>query len=345
MSQILRDLLHQLVEHQPLTAEAIRSGIGSVMDGECSPAQIAALLTALRMKGEAVDDIVGTVQAMRERMARIPTQRTHLLDTCGTGGDRLHTFNISTATAIVAAACGIPVAKHGNRGVSSSSGSADVLETLGVNINLTPEQVGKCIDELGIGFCFAPLFHGAMKHAAPIRKELGFRTIFNFVGPLCNPASAEFQLIGVNRCETAELLAGALTQLGGQAVIVCGNGELDEVSLWGETSVYMVRGGTIEQSRWTAGSFGLKEIPLKDLQVTSPQESAYRIRCVLEDQPGACRDIVVANTAAALFAAQEETDLKQAVDRVGEALSSGRAKKLLDRLVEYTQAAGSERGA
>lgn len=340
MSQIIRDLLHQLVEHQPITADQIRAGIGSVMDGECSPAQISALLTALRMKGEAVDDIVGTVQAMRERMARIPTERTHLLDTCGTGGDRLHTFNISTATALVAAACGIPVAKHGNRGVSSSSGSADVLETLGVNINLTPEQVGKCIDDIGIGFCFAPLFHGAMKHAAPIRKELGFRTIFNFVGPLCNPASAEFQLIGVNRPETADLLASALQQLGGQAVIVCGNRELDEVSLWGETTVNIIRAGTIEQTSWTPQTFGLKEIPLAEIQVKSPQESADRIRNVLNNQPGPCRDIVVANTAAGLFAAQAEPDLAQAAARVGEVLASGRAKELLEVLIERTQAAG-----
>ncbi|MDA1214703.1 MAG: anthranilate phosphoribosyltransferase [Planctomycetota bacterium] len=338
MSQIIRELLHKLVENHTVTVEDIRIGIGSVMDGECSPAQISALLTALRMKGEAVDDIVGTVQAMRERMSHIPTRRTHLLDTCGTGGDRLHTFNISTATALVAAACGIPVAKHGNRGVSSSSGSADVLETLGVNINLTPAQVGNCIDELGIGFCFAPLFHGAMKHAAPIRKELGYRTIFNFVGPLCNPASAEFQLIGVNCLETADLLANALRQLGGQAVIVCGNGELDEVSLWGETTVNIIRAGTIEQTTWAARSFGLNDVSLGDLQVASPQESADRIRSVLENQPGPCRDIVVANTAAALFAAGEVGELTEAAQRVDETISSGRAKTLFDRLVEHTQA-------
>ncbi len=337
----MKDLLQQLVEHQPVSAEQVRSGIGSVMDGECSPAQIAALLTALRMKGEEVGDIVGTVRAMRERMARIPTQKKNLLDTCGTGGDRLHTFNISTATALVCAACDIPVAKHGNRGVSSSSGSADVLEVLGVNLNLSPEQVGKCIDQVGIGFCFAPLFHGAMKHAAPIRKELGYRTIFNFVGPLCNPAGAEHQLIGVNRPETAELLANAILQLGGQqAVIVCGNGELDEVSLWGATTVYHVRNGKIERSTWTPASFGLSDISLADIQVLSPQESAERIRSVLNDRPGACRDIVLANAAAGLFAAEQESDLIQAVARVKQALSSGRAKKLLDRLVEYTQSIG-----
>ncbi|MFN0196209.1 MAG: anthranilate phosphoribosyltransferase [Planctomycetaceae bacterium] len=341
MSQIMKDLLQQLVEHQPVSADQIRSGIGSVMDGECSPVQIASLLTALRMKGEEVGDIVGTVRAMRERMSRIPTQRKHLLDTCGTGGDRLHTFNISTATALVCAACDIPVAKHGNRGVSSSSGSADVLEVLGVNINLSPEQVGQCIDQVGIGFCFAPLFHGAMKHAAPIRKELGYRTIFNFVGPLCNPAGAEHQLIGVNRPETAELLANAILQLGGQqAVIVCGNDELDEVSLWGATTVYHVQNGKIERSTWTPASFGLKDVSLADIQVSSPQESAECIRGVLNNQPGACREIVLANAAAGLFAAEKEPDLIKAVARVEAALTSGRALNLLDRLVEYTLSIG-----
>ncbi|MCA9086771.1 MAG: anthranilate phosphoribosyltransferase, partial [Planctomycetaceae bacterium] len=229
MHATLRPALEQLIAGQDLSSNSVQRCIGAIMDGECQPVEVAAFLTAMSCKGPAAIELVGAAQAMRDRAAPIATRRRPLLDTCGTGGDKLHTFNISTATAIVAAACGVNVAKHGNRSVSSSSGSADVLEALGVNIQLSPEQSARCLDETGITFCFAPLVHGAMKHAAPIRKALGFPTIFNLLGPLTNPAGAEYQLVGTSSDERARLLASALSVLGcRRAMVVCGNNELDE---------------------------------------------------------------------------------------------------------------------
>jgi anthranilate phosphoribosyltransferase len=275
---------------------------------------------------------------MIERCAKVPCSTTGLLDTCGTGGDGLHTFNISTATALVVAAAGVPVAKHGNRGVSSSSGSADVLRALGVNIELSPEQVGRCIDEIGIGFCFAPLVHGAMKHAAPVRRQLGFRTIFNLLGPLTNPAAAEFQLIGANTIAAAGKLAEALLHLGRtRAVVVCGNGELDEVSLWGETSAWILSDGELIEKRWKPTDFGLPECRVEELTVKSPEESAEVIRDVLSGSPGPACDIVLANAAAALLAAGKTTDLTTGVALARDVLADGSAAEFLARFAKATQ--------
>jgi anthranilate phosphoribosyltransferase len=261
------------------------------------------------------------------------------LDTCGTGGDQLHTFNISTAAAFVVAALGVPVPKHGNRGVSSSSGSADVLEALGVKIQLTPEQMTACLDELGIGFCFAPLLHGAMKFAAPVRQQLRFRTIFNLLGPLTNPARAEFQLVGAHRPQTAEKLAYALARLGRRhAFVVCGAAELDEVSLWGETLVYEVRGIDVAKLTWSAESFGLAECRVEDLRVASARESADVIRGIFAGRRGAPRDIVVANAAAGLVAAERYTDLPTAAAQAAEALDSGAVQRLLEELIRLSNA-------
>jgi len=329
--------LDNLLHGRDLRPEQMRDAVWAIMDDRASEAAIASLLTALKIKGEAVDEIVGAVEALRQRCTPIPVQQAQLLDTCGTGGDSLHTFNISTATAIVAAATGIPVAKHGNRSVSSSSGSADVLERLGVNLQLTVDQVAACIDEVGIGFCFAQLFHGAMKYAAPVRKELGFRTIFNLVGPLSNPAGAKYQLVGANRPDTAEKLARALSQLGCQsAVVVCGAGELDEVSLWGETSAFRVHDGQVAPVSWTAESFGLPECRVADLQVNSPEESAAVIESILKGEKGPRRDIVVANVAAALLAAEKTDDLQQGVQSACAAIDNGRAADMLSRLIEVS---------
>ncbi|MCH8828867.1 MAG: anthranilate phosphoribosyltransferase, partial [Planctomycetes bacterium] len=231
VNEAISRALDPLLAGQDLSRAQTQDAFAVVMDGLATDAEIAALLTAFRIKGETVEEISGAAEAMSARATLIPCSHRDLLDTCGTGGDNLHTFNISTATALVAAACGVPVAKHGNRSVSSSSGSADVLEALGVNIQRTPEQTARCIEEVGIGFCFAQLVHGAMKHVAPVRKQLGFRTIFKLLGPLTNPANARYQLVGGNTLATAEKLAGALAELGRhRAVVVCGNGELDEVS-------------------------------------------------------------------------------------------------------------------
>jgi anthranilate phosphoribosyltransferase len=250
----------------------------------------------------------------------------------------LHTFNISTAAALVAAAAGQPVAKHGNRSVSSSSGSADVLEALGVNLQLSPAQVADCVDQIGIGFCFAPLLHQAMKYAAPVRKQLGFRTIFNMLGPLTNPAQAAYQLVGASRIASAEKLANALHQLGaGRALVVCGNDELDEVSLWGETTVFEVSTGGVQRHTWTTPILGLPTCRVEDLKVSTAAESAALIRRVLAGEQGGPRDIIVANAGAALFAANRATTIHEAVTLASAAITDGRAARLCERLIEFTQ--------
>jgi anthranilate phosphoribosyltransferase len=337
MDHALRIALTNLLESRDLTFEETRQAVSAIMEGNCHEVEIAALLTALRVKGEVVDELVGAAVAMHERVTPIRSSRTGLLDTCGTGGDELRTFNISTATAIVAAAAGVPVAKHGNRSVSSSSGSADVLEALGVNVQLSPDEVGRCIDELGIGFCFAPLLHGAMKHVAPVRSKLGFRTIFNMLGPLTNPAGAEYQLVGASRLDAAEKLARALARLGRKmALVVCGNNELDEVCLWGETRVFEVCGSHVSVQTWSPDAFGLPECRAEQLQVSSPAESAAVIQSVFRGAAGASREIVLANTAAALVAARHCTTLREGVAVAASTIDAGLAGDLCRRLAEFT---------
>ncbi len=338
MHEAVREAIELALDRRDVPAELMERAVGALMDGRCSEVEVAALLTALRVKGESVDELVGAARAMRQRAARIPTDRPDLLDTCGTGGDRLHTFNISTATALVAAAAGVPVAKHGNRSVSSSSGSADVLEALGVNVQLTPEQVAECLDRVGLGFCFAPLLHNAMKHAAPVRRQLGFRTIFNLLGPLTNPADAQYQLLGVNSFANARKVAQALARLGRKrALVVCCSDSLDEVGLWGETLVFRVERGELTEQRWTAQTFGLPECGPEPLRVESPQESAEVIRGVLSGRPGPARDVVLANAAAALIAAGRFDEPAPALAAAADAVDSGRASEVLNRLVEVTQ--------
>ncbi len=333
------EAISKLLLEQDLTKEEMRACVGGIMDGQWSDAEIAALLTALKMKGEAAVELVGAAQAMQERAVSVNSSQGGLLDTCGTGGDQLHTFNISTATAITAAAAGIPVAKHGNRSVSSSSGSADVLERLDVKVDVPADVVTRCLDEIGIGYCFAPLMHGAMKHAAPIRRALGFPTVFNLLGPLTNPARADFQLLGASRNRTAELLANALCELGRKrALVVCGNDELDEVSLWGTTSAWEVCENRLTAHEWTAESFGLDECSAEDLRVNSAEESAEVIREVYAGKPGPHRDIVVANTAAALLAVGKWDDPRQAADEAARVIDSGQASAKLAQLVKLTSA-------
>lgn len=334
MQEVIEHALSRLLDRHDLTVDQMRAVISTIMLGQSSEVEIAALLTALRVKGESVTEIAGAAQAMVDHATPIETQRTGVIDTCGTGGDQLHTFNISTTTAFVVAATGIPVAKHGNRGVSSTSGAADVLEALGVNIQLSPTRVGQCIREVGLGFCFAPLLHGAMKHVGPIRKQLKFRTIFNLLGPLTNPARAEFQLIGTGRVETAEKLAQALTFLNRRrACVVCGAGQLDEVALWGTTTAFEVQGQKVTPHTWTATDFGLPECHPDQLRVASPQQSAEVVRGILEGAPGPARNIVIANTAAALWVAEKATDLKAAAATATAAIDSGAARAILQQLV------------
>lgn len=344
MHPAISQAMEQIFRGESVSRQQTEGAFGALMDGECQDVEIAALLTGLRVRsgGEAVDEIAGAASMMRERATRIPCEATGTLDTCGTGGDGLHTFNISTATALVAAACGVPVAKHGNRSVSSSSGSADVLESLGVNLQLSPEQVGQCIDEVGIGFCFAPLLHSAMKHVVPVRKTLGFRTIFNLLGPLTNPAGAEFQLLGANRVSFAEKLATALSELGcSRALVVCGNDELDEISLWGTTAVFEVTTGSVARHEWSASDFGVPECSAADLTVSSADESAAVIRSILENESGPARDIVLANVGAALVAAGRASSPSEGVETAAANVADGKAAAILQRLAEFTQSMAS----
>ena len=337
MHSALTPVLATLRQGQPVDRDEFAQAIGVIMDGAASEVEIAALLTALAMCGETADDLSGVASAMRQRMMRIPTTRNGLVDTCGTGGDGLQTFNISTATAIVVAAGGVPVAKHGNRSVSSSSGSADVLEQLGVDINLTPEQVGRCIDEVGIGFCFARLLHTAMKHVAPVRAALGFRTIFNLVGPLTNPAGAQHQLLGANSIETAEKMAEALARLGTQrSFVVCGANQLDEVALWNVTSAFEVKGQHVEHLCWNASDFGLPECSPDELRVTSAAESSEVVRRVLQGDKGPARNIVVANAAAAFLVASKVSTLHIGVELAASLIDKGTARAKLDELARWT---------
>ena len=333
----LKIAVNDLLDERALSPDVMKSAVGSIMDGRCSDAEIAAFLTALRCRGESVGELVGAAQAMRERATPIICQTQGLLDTCGTGGDLLHTFNISTAAALVATAAGQPVAKHGNRGATSTTGSADVLEALGVNLQLSPERVARCIDEVGIGFCFAPLLHGAMKHVAPVRKQLGFRTIFNLLGPLTNPARATFQVIGATRNKVAEMLAHALYELGSERVIVvCGNNELDEVSLWGETVAFEVSRHGVIRHMWNASMLGLAECRVDALRINSAAESAEVIRRVFAGETGPARDIVVANAAAALLAANRVETIRAAVPMAQAAIDSGKVMGICERLKQWT---------
>lgn len=335
MEPEIRAALADLLRGQHLTAEAVTAAIGTLMDGRASPVATAALLTALSCCGETEVELAGAARAMRSRSARIHSRRQGLLDTCGTGGDALSTFNISTATAIVVAAVGVPVAKHGNRKASSASGSADVLEALGVNIELNAQQAGACLDEIGLAFCYARQLHEAMRHVAPVRTELGFRTIFNLLGPLTNPAGAEYQLIGANSIATAEKLAGAAAQLGiRKAFVVCGNAELDEVALWGPTTVFVVEPGTVTETEWHPDDFGLPPCRVADLQVESAAASADCIRRILANDDSPARSIVLANAAAALLCCDRVSSLREGVELAAAALSSGAGARKLQELVE-----------
>jgi anthranilate phosphoribosyltransferase len=308
------------------------------MDGQVQEVEMASFLTALRVKGEAVSEIVGAARAMHERATAIRAKTQGLVDTCGTGGDGLSTFNISTAAALVLAACGVPVAKHGNRSVSSTSGSADVLEQLGVNVSLSPDAVARSIDERKIGFCFAPLLHGAMKHAAPVRKQLRFRTIFNLLGPLTNPAGAEYQLIGTGRVATAGRLARALVELGRRhAFVVCGADHLDEISLWDKTTAFEIAGTRLVEHHWTARTFDLPECRVDDLRVHSSAESAEVLRRVFQGAAGPARDVVLANTAVGLMAAERTDDPREGVALAAEAIDAGKVLDLVRDLAEFTQ--------
>ncbi|MBU0741939.1 anthranilate phosphoribosyltransferase [bacterium] len=335
----MRALLDKLLDGVDLTGEEARELMSAIMDGAAAPAQIAAALAALRVKGETVDEIAGFARAMRERVDAVDVSGDKVIDTCGTGGDARGTFNISTATALVAAGMGITVAKHGNRAVSSSCGSADVLEALGVAVDLPPARVAELVDELGIGFMFAPRHHPAMRHAMPVRRELGARTVFNVLGPLTNPAGVRRQLLGVYRPALTVTLARVLGRLGSErAFVVCGYDGVDEVSATGPTHVAELRDGEVREYSFAPELVGLERCSLDDLAGGDPQMNARRVREVLDGASGPCRDAVLLNAGFCAVLAGLTDDPAEGVELAAAAVDGGRARAVLDALVERTRA-------
>lgn len=334
---MLEDLLETVHQRTDLSADQMQQAILWMLAGRVDNEQIRELLLALREKGEAVSELVGAARAMRVMMTPIRTQRTNLVDTCGTGGDGARTFNISTATAIVAAAAGATVAKHGNRKVTSATGSADVLSELGVKIDAPRAIVEKCLNEIGICFCFAPLLHPAMKQVAEVRRSLGVPTLFNYLGPLCNPAGAQSQMIGVGREDLQTKIAAAMLQLPIEsAIIVRGADGMDEVTMADATYVHHIAHGMLTQTTWSPESFGLPTSKTEDLVVDGPLESAQAIRSILAGEKGPRRDIVIANAAATLWVSQLTHSLLDGVARASHAIDSGNAAMILAKLAEYT---------
>lgn len=336
---MIEQTLGRIAGGEDLSMEDTSRAIEAIMLGLCTDAEIGLLLSGLHLKGETVEEIAGAAAAMRRHMTPIRTRRQGVLDTCGTGGDGSRTFNISTAAALVASAAGVPVAKHGNRRVTSTCGSADVLAALGVNIEADVTLVESCLDELGICFCFAPLLHGAMKHVAHVRKQLGTPTIFNLLGPLSNPAAAPFQLLGVGRPELRPVMAEALRLLGiERALVVCGEDGLDEVTLSGATRVTEVHEGRLREFTWHPSDFGIEPAGLDELRVDDAAESAAMIRGIFAGRPGPARHIVVLNAAAALLAAGQCTDPRDAAAQAAAVIDSGAVAELLAQLVQKTNA-------
>jgi anthranilate phosphoribosyltransferase len=338
---MLLPYLHRVSNRENLSADDARAAMLAVLSGEATTAQIAAFLTALRTKGETADELLGFARAMREKVDRVDAGPGPLLDTCGTGGaDGPTTFNISTIAAFVVAGAGARVAKHGNRSLSSTCGSADILEALGVNVSITAERVGQSIREIGVGFLFAPLLHPAMKHAQPARLELKMRTVFNLLGPLTNPAGSTRQLIGAPSPKAAELMAQALAGLEPErAFVVHGSDGLDEVTTTGPTTVFEVTGNQVHRLTWIPEDFGVAQASAAALQGGDRALNRQIALAVLEGKPGAPRDIVLVNAAAALLAAGLAANLSEGVQRAAESIDSGAARNKLDRLAEFTNRA------
>jgi anthranilate phosphoribosyltransferase len=334
---MIKDAIAKLADRASLTEQEAESVMLEIMDGAATPAQIAAYLMGLRLKGETVEEIAGSVRAMRAKAVRIAVGDPLVVDTCGTGGDGAHTFNISTTTAIVVAGAGLTVAKHGNRSVSSKSGSADVLSALGVEIDLSTERVADCIDEVGIAFLFAPLYHGAMKHCAGPRQEMGIRTMLNLLGPLTNPAGATIQVLGVYESQLTSLLGNVLMHLGSQhCFVVHGMDGLDEITLTAKSQISEATGGILSNYLLDPAEFGLALVPAKQLAGGTPQENAAITRDILQGRKGPKRDIVCLNAAPALVAARKATSLQDGFLLAGQAIDSGAAAEKLARLIAFT---------
>ena len=334
----LTQAINAVLQKRDLTQDEMQSVMRTIMTGGATDAQIGGFLIGLRMKGETVSEIAAAASVMRELAAAVSVDMDFLVDTCGTGGDASGTFNISTASAFVVAAAGAKVAKHGNRSISSKSGSADVLEAAGVRLDLTPDQVVQCINEVGVGFMFAPAHHGAMKHAIGPRKEMAARTIFNVLGPLTNPASAPNQVLGVFSDELLEPMANVLQKLGSRHVLVVhARDGLDEISIGDKTEVAELKDGLIRRYSIQPEDFGMKRTPISEIKADSAEHSLEIIRHLLEDQPGPARDIVTLNAGAAIYASGVTPSLKQGVEKAAEVISSGEARNRLDKLVILSQ--------
>ena len=330
---MIRETIQKVVDGHDLTERETVDTMNEIMSGEATPAQVAAFITALRIKGETIEEITGAARVMREKSTKIHTKHPFAIDTCGTGGDGSHSFNISTTAAFVVAGTGIPVAKHGNRAASSQSGSADVLKALGVNIEIGPEQVGACIDDVGIGFLFAVTLHGAMKYAIGPRREIGIRTIFNVLGPLTNPAGTQAQVIGVYAPALTESLANVLKNLGSQrAFIVHGGDGLDEITTTTTTQVSELADGAVNTYTLDPTELGILTAQPSDLKGGTPEENAEMTLSVLRGEEGPKRDIVLLNAAAAIVAGGKAKDMTTVLAAAAESIDSGRALERLEGL-------------
>jgi anthranilate phosphoribosyltransferase len=337
---MIQDALARLLEGEDLTRDEARAVMDTIMSGEATPGQIGGFLVALRLKGETADEIAGSAEAMRAHAIPVHPKRQDLVDTAGTGGDGGRTFNISTAAALLAAAAGAGVAKHGNRSVSSASGSADVLEELGFRLDLEPERIAQSIDELGFGFMFAPTHHPAMKHAGPVRRELATRTVFNVLGPLTNPAGARAQVVGVYSPLLVPVIADVLAQLGARrAFVVHGFGGIDELSPAGSNLVCEVVDGTVRRREIDPLDLGIDRCDPEELRGGTPAENAQRIREVFEGGNGGRRSAILLNAAGAIAAGGHAKDLKEGIGLAREAIDNGAAAERLDALVAFSQGA------
>lgn len=331
--------LARVCEGSSLTAQEAAAAFDQIMAGEATPALIGGLLAALRVKGETVAELVGAARAMRRRAERVTSRKHPLVDTCGTGGDGGRTFSVSTVAALIAAGAGVAVAKHGNRAASGRFGGADALEALGVAIDLSPERASLCLDEVGMAFLFAPRMHPAMRHAAPVRRELGVRTIFNLLGPLCNPAGVQRQVVGVPSPRALQLVAGALAELGCEHALVAHSRDgLDEISLAAPTDVIEVKGRTLHEIVIDATSFGLEPVPSDAICVESLAESVAVLRDILSGVPGPQTEIAIANAGAALYVGGASPSLRDGARRARESVDSGAARGVLERLIAFTNA-------
>jgi anthranilate phosphoribosyltransferase len=340
-NRMFRENLQKIVRKENLSEAEMSAMLTEILSGNLTDAQIGAFMAALATKGETFEEVAGAARAMRRKAHRIQTGATTVVDTCGTGGDGLNTFNISTTTAFVVAGCGVIVAKHGNRSVSSKCGSADVLENLGIKLNTDPEIVEEAVREIGIGFLFAPLYHSAMRFAATARKEVGIRSIFNMLGPLTNPAGANCQLLGVYAPELTEMFAHALKLLGAKrAFVVHGHDGLDEISVCAPTRISELNDKMIRTYDITPEQFFGKTVDPEDMAGGDPAENAAITKSILEGEKGAKRNVVLLNAAAALVAAGKAADLKEGIAQAGASIDEGKAMEKLNALIEYTQENG-----